>query len=368
MSDKTGIEWTEATWNPVTGCTKTSPGCKHCYAEREWGRLSANPKSIYFGREFTDVQCHPDRLWKNSPGTWTKPRKVFVCSMSDLFHEAVPFGFIDEVFEVINCSPDHQFQILTKRPERMLECFTRPDAWQAGMDHVWLGVSIEDRKHGLPRLDILRKVPAEVRFLSIEPLLEDLGAIDLNGIHWVIVGGESGTKARPMHPAWVRSIRDQCVAADVPFLFKQWGEWVPRSSCYHTFEDGKSCADLDPGAVKWPCIRLTEGGYDGRNLANVDGGCDAYMQRTGKKMAGRLLDGVLHDGYPGQRPASMSELVEWHLATKELPDADITVMTIVGGEVEAWPGYWDGDQWRNADGMPAGKVIYWADMLEGPLP
>lgn len=374
MADHSKIEWTEATWNPVTGCTKVSAGCKHCYALREWPRLSANPKTIYFGREFGDVQCHGDRLI--DPLRWTRPRRVFVNSMSDLFHEAVPDAFIDRVFAVMALSQQHTFQVLTKRAERMksymvsltfnqqhqqriadaaeamgyaigpqlepihlgrlqkaVSTIQANKAAVASADHlrqsllqtlpnVWLGVSVEDQASANERMPYLLQTPTAVRWVSMEPLVgpvsfrwatwvdhdalkEERGRVwhldGLEGIHWVVVGGESGPKARPMHPNWVRAIRDQCQEAAVPFFFKQWGEWVPRSSCYHTFEDGRSCADIDPDATRWPCLRMTELGNDGHNLAHEGEGDSAYVQRTGKKIAGRLLDGVLHDAYPAER-------------------------------------------------------------------
>ncbi|MEY2335683.1 DUF5131 family protein [Acidithiobacillus ferrianus] len=241
MSDKTGIAWTNATWNPVTGCTKVSQGCKHCYAEREWGRLSVNPKATaYYGREFTDIRCHPDRLTEG-PIRWRKPRMILVNSMSDLFHEKVPFEFIDEVFEVINCSPMHTFQILTKRPERMLEYFQRSEiAWavdEGPLDNIWLGVSVEDQATADERLPLLLQVPAAVRWVSAEPLLD---SVEINfalknrldqhgnwrsgsGLAWVVCGGESGPRARPMHAEWARKLRDDCAAAGVPFFMKQLG-------------------------------------------------------------------------------------------------------------------------------------------------
>ena len=290
----TKIEWTDETWNPVTGCSKVSQGCKHCYALREWPRLAANPKATaYFGREFTDVACHPERL--DAPLRWTKPRKIFVNSMSDLFHENVPFEFNDRVFAVMGnaycMDKGHIFQVLTKRPNRMLAYLTDPSTISrvtlamkamglglAGenaaptwpLPNVWLGVSVEDQTTADERIPALLRSPAVVRWISAEPLLGEvdlrsvvmpdgdaLGAVLYNdgeaaGLDWVVVGGESGPKARPMLPDWARTLRDQCAEAHVPFLFKQWGE------------------------------------------------CNAFMERVGKKAAGRLLDGVVHDGYPAQ--------------------------------------------------------------------
>ena len=275
----TKIEWTDATWNQTTGCTKVSGGCKHCYAERTWQRLSANPKTVYFGRKFTDVQCHPERL--EQPLHWTNPRRIFVNSMSDLFHEDVPYEFIAKVFAVMARCPQHTFQILTKRPERM-KVFMMSSSY-SNLPNVHLGVSVEDQETANRRIPTLMKTPAAVRWISAEPLLGPIHLSNLThpydpketrlsaltgmfrhknkvlamymAIDWVVVGGESGPKARPMNPDWVRSIRDQCAAAKIPFMFKQWGEYSPNP------ETGQ-------------------------------------MIRVGKKAAGRTLDGVIHDGYP----------------------------------------------------------------------
>lgn len=316
MSDKSKIEWTDATWNPVTGCTKVSQGCKHCYAERDWKRLRANRASVYYGRDFTNVQCHPERL--DQPLRWRRGRRIFVNSMSDLFHEAVPDTFIAEVFAYMAYGRQHVFQVLTKRPERMRDLMhdlqfndlvvdamlvastdaeeilgqrgefspneRRTDDVRAydpdwPLPNVWLGVSVEDQETADERIPRLVDTPAAVRFLSCEPML---GPIDLeqaceitnDGFHkpvwpldWVIAGGESGPHARPSHPDWFRSLRDQCAAADVPFLFKQWGEWVSVSEVegqgyIHTFPDGA-------------CVR-----------------------RIGKKRAGRTLDHSEHNELP----------------------------------------------------------------------
>lgn len=197
------IEWTELTWNPVVGCTKISPGCKHCYAETMAGRLKAMGTPGY--ENGFNLTLLPNRL--NDPLNRKKPTVYFVNSMSDLFHENVPFEFIDKVFETINKATQHQFQILTKRSERLAEYFSS----RIPPENAWIGVSVEDKKYGIERIDHLRKVPAQIRFLSVEPLLEDVGALNLSGIHWVIVGGESGPNARPMQIEWVESIRDQCV-------------------------------------------------------------------------------------------------------------------------------------------------------------
>lgn len=277
MSDKTGIEWTDATWNPVTGCAKVSAGCKHCSAERDWARLSANQKTRYYGRAFADVQCHPDVL--DLPMRWTKPRRIFVNSMSDLFHHDVPSDFIMAVFCTMAQATQHSFQILTKRPERMrdlLSLWARTLIFPAEpptaiLPNVWMGVSVEDQDTANERIPLLLQTPAAVRWISAEPLLgpvlldgSDFNVEALAGwysrVDWVVAGGESGPRARPMHTDWARSLRDQCAEAGVPFLFKQWGEWAP-------------------------------------DAANTGAG-NGLMTRVGKKLAGRLLDGVEHNGYP----------------------------------------------------------------------
>jgi protein gp37 len=217
MATQTTIEWTEQTWNPTVGCTKVSPGCKHCYAEGMAARLQAM-KTPGYENGFELVML-PQRL--QDPLKRKTPTTYFVNSMSDLFHEDVPFSYIDQVFEVIAQSRQHTFQILTKRGARMAEYFQG----KAAPLNAWMGVSVEDSQYGVPRIDFLRQVEASIRFLSVEPLLEDVGELNLSGIHWVIVGGESGPKARPMQPQWVDTIREQCESAGVAFFFKQWGGW-----------------------------------------------------------------------------------------------------------------------------------------------
>lgn len=213
----TRIEWTEQTWNPTTGCTKVSPGCQNCYAEVMARRLQAMGAAGY--ESGFELALHENRL--DQPLRRRQPTVYFVNSMSDLFHKDVPDAFLDRVFDVIRATPQHTYQILTKRARRLPRYFAAREC----PPNVWLGVSVEDRRHGLPRIDELRRVDARIRFLSVEPLLEDLGRVDLRGIHWVIVGGESGPKARPMYPEWVRSVKRQCDAADIAFFFKQWGGW-----------------------------------------------------------------------------------------------------------------------------------------------
>jgi protein gp37 len=217
MATQSSIEWTEQTWNPTTGCTKISPGCKNCYAEIMARRLHAMGAPGY-ENEFT-LTLHPERL--EQPLKRKKATVYFVNSISDLFHHDVPNVFLDQVFDVIRQTPQHTYQILTKRAERLPEYFrSRPCPV-----NVWLGVSVEDRQYGVPRIDYLRQVKARIRFLSIEPLLQNVGELDLAGIHWVIVGGESGRKARPMQPEWVENIQQQSEEAGVAFFFKQWGRW-----------------------------------------------------------------------------------------------------------------------------------------------
>lgn len=214
MSTYSSIEWTEATWNPVTGCTKISPGCKHCYAERMAKRLKAMGQPKY-ANEFK-LTTHPAYL--DQPLGWKKPRMVFVNSMSDLFHEEVPLSFIHDVFDVMRRASQHTFQVLTKRSHRLLGLNPEID-WP---DNVWMGVSVENQDYTF-RIEHLRKTSAHVKFLSLEPLLGPLPHLNLDGIDWVIVGGESGPGARPMDEQWVVDIRDQCQASEVPFFFKQWG-------------------------------------------------------------------------------------------------------------------------------------------------
>ena len=214
MSTHSSIEWTESTWNPLTGCTKISPGCKHCYAERMAWRLQAMGQPNYAnGFELT---LHEHAL--EAPLSWKKPQVVFVNSMSDLFHRDVPTEFIQQVFSVMRRASWHTFQVLTKRSERLLELSPQIE-WP---ENVWMGVSVETQDYAF-RIDHLRQTGARTRFLSLEPLLGPLPRLDLRGINWVIVGGESGPGARPLHEEWVLEIRDQCQNARVPFFFKQWG-------------------------------------------------------------------------------------------------------------------------------------------------
>jgi protein gp37 len=298
MSDNTAIEWTDATWNPVTGCTKVSPGCDNCYAERIVARFHGKGS-------FAVVARSEDKLY--APLRWRKPRKVFVNSMSDLFHDQVPLSFIERVFSVMARTPQHVYQLLTKRHGRMASILRRPTFPETirsivGADvewplpNLWLGVSVEDQKRADLRIPALLDTPASVRWLSCEPLL---GPVDLarslslwnpgddqpwhgarlparDVLHWVVCGGESGSGARPMHPDWARSLRDQCQKGGIPFFFKQWGEWVPIDQMpADTFQ-------------RWDAAH----------------GCDAYdwgqPWRVGKKAAGRELDDRTWDEYPGE--------------------------------------------------------------------
>lgn len=337
MSDGTKIEWTDATWSPITGCSVVSAGCKHCYAMKLAGtRLQHHPSRAGLT---VDTKNGPvwngevrlNEQWLDQPLRWKRPRMVFVCAHADLFHDAVPFEWIDRVFAVMALAKQHTFQVLTKRPARMREWMLRTTdlvlrmnagdytiaekmphfassiAHPSGeqnwpLPNVWLGASVENQETANERVAMLLDTPAAVRWISAEPLLGTveldniefepgnfINALDLEEwrgledspevqaspgkgalIDWVVVGGESGPNARPMHPAWARSLRDQCAAAGVPFLFKQWGEWAPYN----------------------------RGRNNGAALATPNS-LDEPMQKFGKKYAGRLLDGVQHDGYPG---------------------------------------------------------------------
>jgi protein gp37 len=236
MSDSSKIEWTQATWNPVTGCTKVSPGCAHCYAEtfaERFRGVKGHPYENGF-----DLQIRPERL--ELPLTWKRPRLIFVNSMSDLFHPDVPLGFIQQTFETMRRADWHTFQVLTKRPERAAELSTQL-AWPR---NVWMGTSVENQRW-TTRIDSVRSIPAAVRFLSCEPLLGPL-SLNLKGVDWVIAGGESGPKARPMRPEWVESIRDQCANEGVSFFFKQWGAY----DC-HGRRVGKSRAGRELSGRTW---------------------------------------------------------------------------------------------------------------------
>jgi len=273
------IEWTEVTWNPTTGCDRVSPGCDHCYALTMARRLKAmgQPKYQRDGDPRTSgpgfgITCHPDVL--RAPYGWAGSKTVFVNSMSDLFHEGVPEDFIADVFAVMCDTPQHTYQVLTKRSKRLAELATRLE-WP---ENVWMGVTVETDRYAF-RARHLRAVPAAVRFISAEPLLGALPSLELEGIHWLIAGGESGPHARPMHPAWVRDLRDRCRAAGTAFFFKQWGAWRPRR-----------------GAGTWVDLD----GTVGERAALVDGHrlAPAHVDRLGKTRAGRRLDGRTWDQLP----------------------------------------------------------------------
>ena len=249
MSLESKIEWTDATWNPVRGCTKVSPGCKHCYAETFAERFRGVPGHPY--EQGFDLRLVPEKLAE--PLRWREPKMIFVNSMSDLFHDGVPDEYIEAVAAVMVKAKWHTYQVLTKRSARMASLLHGRLRFAAECSHIWWGVSVENKKHGLPRLHDLQQAPASVRFLSVEPLLEGLGRVNLKGIHWVIVGGESGHGARPLEKEWVVSVRNQCLDAGIPFFFKQWGG-----------------------------VR--------------------------KKQAGRLLDGKTHDGFPARSRYPVSPL------------------------------------------------------------
>jgi protein gp37 len=234
MSDNSKIEWTDATWNPVRGCTKVSPGCVHCYAETFAERFRGVPGHPFeFG---FDLRLVPEKL--GDPIRWSKAKKIFVNSMSDLFHEGVPDEYIEKICRVMLSANWHTYQILTKRADRMAALLRGKLRKAADVSHIWWGVSAENRSYGLPRIEKLRSAKPTVAFLSVEPLLEDLGKLDLRGIHWVIVGGESGPGARPMAAEWVRSVHAECRAHSIPFFFKQWGG-VRKSETGRTL-DGKT--------------------------------------------------------------------------------------------------------------------------------
>jgi len=316
MSSKSKIEWTEATWNPTLGCSKISPGCKGCYAIAQVHRMAGNPNqkiaaanaglTVIQGGQANwtgEVRLIADRL--DIPLRRKKPTVYFVNSLSDLFHHGLAPEEIAEVFKVMYRANWHTFQILTKHgageDELMVQIMQRIVATFGPVpSHIWLGVSVESKEY-LPRIDVLRRTPASVRFLSLEPLLEDLGELDLRGIDWVIAGGESRLKDRPLHPDWVRSIHKQCVAAGVPFFFKQWGEWSPGyiERCYEL----KNCSyrpewmDRPEAAPWWP------DGTRGYGDHKSNGGLAVSWTRVGKKAAGRFLDGREWNEMPGAKVA-----------------------------------------------------------------
>lgn len=330
MADHTPIEWTDATWNIVTGCSLVSPGCTNCYAMKLAGtRLRDHPSR----QGLTDDskagpvwngQVRFNAQWLDQPLRWTKPRKIFVCAHGDLFHDGVSDDWLDQIFAVMALCPQHAFQILTKRPERMRDYLTQAcgriadriiamrrargdrDMVLAPLAHVapgspwwplpnvWLGVSVEDQARADERIPVLLDTPAAVRWISAEPLLGPVNIRDAMwagegdpaanldaSIDWVVAGGESGPGARPMHPDWARALRDLCAGAEVPFLFKQWGDYLPQDQ-------------TDASGLEWVAGHSDPRNYDWepQGFASI---------RIGKKVAGRRLDGVLHDAYPEVR-------------------------------------------------------------------
>jgi protein gp37 len=238
MSDHSKIEWTDATWNPLRGCTKISPGCKHCYAETFAERFRGVVDHPY--EQGFDLRLIPHKL--SEPFEWSGPRTAFVNSMSDLFQPDVPDAYIEEVVRVMVEANWHTYQVLTKRSERLLQLLSTKLRFAADQQHIWWGVSVEDKRFGLPRIEHLRAAPAAIRFLSIEPLLEDLGDFDISGIHWAIVGGESGPGARSMEQQWVDRILTLCKKQPVSFFFKQWGG-VQKSKTGRTLK-GRTFDDM----------------------------------------------------------------------------------------------------------------------------
>lgn len=330
---KTRIEWTEYSWNPVTGCTPISEGCQNCYARRMANRLRG--RCGYPADDPFLVTLHPERL--EEPLKWRNPRRVFVCSMGDLFHENVPFEYIAKVWQTMNNAEQHTFLVLTKRPKRMKEFLSRlgwythdretnpaeavlDEGGKYTLPNVWLGVTAENQQRADERIPILLQIPAAVRFVSVEPML---GQVDLSkwlggtwycetcecivdpefvpfseihypcenyldfipGIDWVICGGESGHGARPMHPEWVRSLKDQCQEAGVPFFFKQWGEWFPRDQW-----------EWNPELILPDDEYAFRDGSGTHVFESIDGLCPVH--RVGKKAAGRILDGQIWDEMP----------------------------------------------------------------------
>ncbi|RVK96084.1 phage Gp37/Gp68 family protein [Sinorhizobium meliloti] len=365
MADGTKIEWTDATWNPITGCAVVSPGCTNCYAMKLAGTRLRNHESR---KGLTkDTKAGPvwtgemrfNRQWLEQPLRWTKPRMIFVCAHGDLFAEGVQDEWIDQVFSVMALAPQHTFQVLTKRPDRMRDYFAgrranfgrasdvlheqishglTEDEQQDAVDrldlfdsigkpltNVWLGVSVEDQKRADERIPVLLDTPAAVRWISAEPLLGPLDLISFLGgtlrigkiaikvpavrLDWVVAGGESGRGARPMHPDWTRSLRDQCAAADVPFLFKQWGSWkpVPWKLDRRDHETDREYVERSEAACSQ--IAISKGGYLHEmshkpwSIERVLLAPDTHhaVKNGGKKAAGRLLDGIEHNGFPEVR-------------------------------------------------------------------
>ena len=328
----TKIEWADETWNPITGCSPVSAGCNNCYAKRMANRLRG--RHGYPADNPFNVTLHPDRL--EQPFRWLKPRKVFVCSMGDLFHEDVPFGFIAKVFGIMHSAKQHIFMVLTKRPERVKEFFEwftgseRCGTWPKEYPHVMIGVTAENQEQADKRIPVLLQIPAAVRFVSVEPMLgpvrikterelhEDAAGMNLDpmffsfkginangiGVDWVICGGETGPGARPMHPDWARSLRDQCQAAGVPFFFKQWGGWTESEhASTHLVHVGGINRGTRYFIPRDDATTIRNAGYKGERKIRedlIDRGHPGWirMRRVSKKIAGRLLDGREWNEYP----------------------------------------------------------------------
>jgi len=283
MSSQSAIEWTDATWNPVRGCTKISDGCKHCYAETFAERFRGVKGHPY--EQGFDLRLVPGKLAE--PLRWRNPKMIFVNSMSDLFHESVPDDYVEAVANVMVAAKWHTYQVLTKRADRLHKMLNSSLHFAANQEHIWWGVSVENRKYGLPRIENLQGADAAIRFLSVEPLLEDLGKVKLNGIDWVIVGGESGPGARPMKKEWVVSVREQCKKARVPFFFKQWGG--TRKALAGRKLDGKTYDEFpkrfyNPVLAAQECISLAskfEADFKKTDLLQVSGQSSSRLELAG---------------------------------------------------------------------------------------
>lgn len=281
MSEKSKIEWTDATWNPVRGCTSAGPGCDHCYARRFSERFRG-VKGHPFEQGF-DLRLVPEKLAE--PLSWASPRMVFVNSVSDLFHESIPTDYIEQVARVMEASPWHTYQVLTKRSERMQDLLTTSLKFAARCSNIWWGVSVCERKKGLKRMQHLRKTPAKKRFISFEPLIEDVGAMNLKGIHWVIVGGESGPGARPMPKKWVKSIRAQCRKSKIPFFFKQWGGVQKKRN--GRLLDGRTYDEMPAREVVEVPSREVRKELAGKLMGQTSGGDQRWIRPSTKGVSKR---------------------------------------------------------------------------------
>lgn len=331
------------TWNPIIGCSKVSPGCDNCYAEKMAIRLAHMPGNIEYSHV---IRSNPSK-WNGKtamvenalfkPQLWKKPRMIFVCSMGDLFHESVPFEWIERVYDMMYSNKQHIFIVLTKRPERAYQFWqwllnkvagvSIQDVCSTSKDNIWMGVTAENQEQANKRISILLQIPASKRYVSIEPMLGpiDFYDININGefyhalkgfgdisggdfgkfngpkLDWVICGGESGPHARPMHPEWVKSVRDQCKDAGTPFFFKQWGEWSPRT--WGLVQEDHKCE-------KWPCLKVALNGKTGRSGNADDLTLDEYsngnfMQKVGRNKAGNILDFKQYHQWPDINPTQL---------------------------------------------------------------